>query len=158
MRNKLHIIWIVCLLSVQWPTWGQTITISINLSSTQLNVSSSLITEAGNDYQISAYEDCSVCPVLFVSGYANKDMRVDVRKSDMIWSSSLAILVRRTAIATGITGGTTFQTITNSDQYFFTVVKNTVNWIPIAFRVQNFSVLNGSGNLSTNVIFTVSLL
>lgn len=132
--------------------------ISVNQSSTNLSVSASLITEAGNDYLSSSYQDCSSCPVLSVSGYGNRDMRIDVRKSDISWSSTLNLLVRRTETVSGVTGGTVFQQITNTNQYFFTATKNTINWIPIGFRVQNFSVLNGAGNSSTNVIFTVTFI
>lgn len=133
------------------------------------SISNTLITEAGLDFSGSttSLSNQVLIRVMrstsFFSGLST--WRVDVNKSDINWNNNLVLSTVRTGNGTfqstffssGISGGTTFQTITNANTPFFSGNGNITN-IPIQFRLSGYSVLIPAGNYSTNVIYTLIAL
>lgn len=128
--------------------------------------SSFTVSEAGNNFSGSATSNIATYITIShsngftkVFGYFN--WRVAVNKSDIYWNSGITLQVRRTADGTGgslfnnsISGGTSFQTITNTPVTLFSgsAVRNNV---PVEFRINNLSVLIPADNFETTIYFTV---
>jgi hypothetical protein len=119
-------------------------------------ISSTLISEAGNDYSgiVSSATNHSF---LRIRGLTGSPWRVDVSKSDTNWNNGLVLMVQRTGNGIGgfgINGGTVAQTITNNNTPFFNGNNNISN-IPIQFHLSGYSVLIPAGNYTSSVIFTL---
>jgi hypothetical protein len=133
------------------------------------SVSNTQISEAGLNYtgSTSSLSNQVLIRVMrstsFFSGLLT--WRVDVSKSDINWNNNLVLSNVRTGNGTfqstffssGISGGTTFQTITNANTPFFNGNGNITN-IPIQFQLSGYSLLIPAGTYSTNVIYTLIAL
>ncbi len=133
------------------------------------SVSNTQISEAGLNYAGSSTSLSNQVLIRvmrstsFFSGLLS--WRVDVSKSDINWNNSLVLSNVRTGNGTfqstffssGISGGTTFQTITNANTPFFSGNGNIIN-IPIQLQLSGYSVLIPAGNYSTNIIYTLVAL
>jgi hypothetical protein len=83
--------------------------------------------------------------------------RLDISKTDTIWPSSVEIYARRTADGTGsgtISGGTTYQQITDIDQTLCTGTGDRTN-ITIQLKLENVSVVMGLDDYTTSIVYTV---
>ena len=111
---------------------------------------------AGSDL-IDTYESASdqIDITLYVQG-ANQ-WRVDVRKSDSNWHSDFQSSVRRTSDGSGpgsISGGTSYQVVTDTDQSFFNGHKDRQG-IKVQLELSGVSVQIPPDTYSTTVYYTV---
>lgn len=84
--------------------------------------------------------------------------RVDIKKVDTNWHGNFHLFVRRTSNGSGsgsISGGTTYQEITDADQAFFNG-SSTRNFIDIQLRLEGVSVQVPQDSYSTTVYYTVT--
>lgn len=124
------------------------------------------LTEAGSNFESSVTSTTN--PTITISHkngwlqfFGNFNWLVKVDKSDLFWNSNLTIQVRRSGNGSGgslsnnyISGGTNFQTVTNTPTTFFNggAVRNNV---PIEFRINNISVLIPADDYETTIYFTI---
>jgi hypothetical protein len=83
--------------------------------------------------------------------------RVDVRKNDTNWVTALKLFVKRTSngIGTGtVSGGTTFQEVTNTDKTFFDGSNNRFS-LQIQARVSGVSLQITQATYTTSIVFTI---
>lgn len=129
------------------------------------SVSATDISEAGRDFtgtHLSAANQVLV-DIFRTQGNSPFNWKVDVRKSDVDWVPSLQLFVRRTGDgyapngSSSISGGITFQLLTNTNQAFFNGRRNYYD-IPIQFQLSGVSVLLPSKTYSTTVMYTVTEL
>ncbi len=158
----MRIIFILTLLFSITDSSAQSISI---VGTWSVNIASNTLSEAGTDYggtvtSSPSQSFISLSGLAWLGSYS-----VSVRKTDVIWDSSLSLKVRRTGTGTftgwssSITGGETFITLTNVNQTFFTGSNfiNTVrNNIPIQYEIGGISVLLPVRSYSTTVVYTVS--
>jgi hypothetical protein len=78
---------------------------------------SDLLGGAGSDVE-STYTSNANQTNISIIGTQDGDWQVNISKVDQTWHSDFTIYARRTS-GTGITGGSTYQEITDSDRYFF---------------------------------------
>jgi hypothetical protein len=123
--------------------------------------SSDLQSGAGSDL-VSSYENTAGAILIELTGLLGQqnNYRVDVSKSDTNWHGNFRLFVKRTGDGTGngtITGGTTYQEITNTDQQFWTGVNGRHN-VPIQLKLDNVSVQIPPDTYTTTVNYTVVLI
>ena len=83
--------------------------------------------------------------------------RVDVRRVDTAWHGNFVLWIKRSGDGTGsgsISGGTTYLTVTTTDQTFFTGVDDRLN-VPIQFRLTGISIQIPPGDYETTVFYTI---
>jgi len=115
-----------------------------------------LVGGAGTDL-ISTYESAANACDIDITGAAKKNWRVDINKVDTLWHTNLHLYVRRTADGTGggtISGGTTYQEITDVSQTFFSGYDNLRN-ITIQHQLTGVSVQVGPNTYSTEIYYTI---
>jgi hypothetical protein len=130
--------------------------ISVN-GSWNASVSSIVVIEAGNDYDVGYFIESSTNQTnISINADKKVNWRVSVSKSDILWDSRFVLEVKRneTPQTAKINGGLTYFPITNLSTYFFDEQKSQNN-IPIQYKLSGLSVLIPSGNYSTNVVYTV---
>ncbi|TAK31886.1 MAG: hypothetical protein EPO28_18035 [Saprospiraceae bacterium] len=127
------------------------------------SVPASNITEAGLDFT-GTYTSSSKQVLISIDNDVNRfNYRVDVRRSDISWNSSIEVWARRTGNGKPknsycwVSGGTSYQQITTSNQLFFTGYGRTDD-IPIRYQLRKISVLIPATNYSTTIIYTVTEL
>lgn len=131
--------------------------------STVLPVAS--VTEAGNDFQATYTSAANQVLLNFfkIQGNSPFNYRIDIRKSDIDWNASLKLYARRSGDGnpltgnTGISGGTTFQLLTNTNQLFFSGYRGRDN-VPVQFQLTGVSVLIPAKTHTTTVIYTITEL
>jgi hypothetical protein len=95
-------------------------------------------------------------------GITSGTYTIHVNKVDTDWDSGLVLSVRRSGNGTGsgtISGGTTFTTVTNAMQPFFTGTMpayGTRSNITIQYQISNISVVVPAKTHSTTVIYTIT--
>ncbi len=123
------------------------------------------IAEAGSDY-MEIYESGSSDVQFSVNdnffaelfGY---NWSVSIRKSDVLWDNTAEILVQRTSDGTpylftgSISGGTSYQQVTDVDMYFFSGNRGREN-ISIQYKLQGISVVMKPQRYTTYIVYTVS--
>jgi hypothetical protein len=146
-----------------------TLTGSWSLSIDQSNLQGG----AGSDF-VSTYESAtnqvtiSINKIVygnFFDWFISYNWRVAVRKSDINWldpvrspSVHFHIEAQRTGNGTGfgsISGGTSYQEITDSDLLFFSGSMRRLN-IPVQYRLSDVSVLMPVNSYSTNILYTLT--
>ncbi len=121
--------------------------------------SSDLQSGAGSDL-VSSYENIDGDLSIDILGFTEQCMnaRVDVSKSDTNWHANFQLLVKRTSNGDNpqgwVSGGTTYQEITDTDQEFFTLSGNRSN-ITIQLRLNNVSVQIPPDTYTTTINYTV---
>jgi len=83
--------------------------------------------------------------------------RVDVRRSDATWHANLSVLVRRTSNGSGtgsISGGTSYQAVTGTDQTFFQGSNNR-NGVRVQAKVGGVSLSVPPNTYRTSIVFTI---
>lgn len=150
--------------------WGQDLRVEVS-GNASFNNSQYVITEAGEDFPTSIESETS----LYVSVryntnfwgylfYPDKKWRIFIHKSDLNWDSDLILSAKRTGTGSiinnwwaqplYITGGSNFQNINNTPDFFFRGRHGIVN-IPINFKLTGASLTMGAETFETNIIFTV---
>ena len=84
--------------------------------------------------------------------------RVDIKKVDTNWHADFHLFARRTSNGSGsgsISGGTTYQEITDADQAFFNG-SSTRNFIDVQLRLEGVSVQIPQDSYATVVYYTVT--
>ena len=84
--------------------------------------------------------------------------RVDIKKVDTNWHGNFHLFVRRASNGNGsgsISGGTTYQEVTDIDQAFFSG-SSTRNFIDIQLRLEGVSVQIPQDSYTTTVYYTVT--
>lgn len=126
------------------------------------------ISEAGSDFSgtYSSSSNAVTVDVFQQSWFANffnYNWRVDIRRSDVDWHSNLQLYTRRTGNGSpfffngNISGGTSYQQITNTNQLFFNGNRTRLD-IPIQYEIRNVSVLIPAKTYETTIIYTVTEL
>lgn len=136
-----------------------------NISSTgnwSYNVPASTISEAGNNYNgnISSNVNQTLLDLAGMGFYTT--YRVDVRHSGTL-PAPLTLQVMRTGDGVksgfgGISGGTAYQNVTNSNIQFFTgwnFLGGTYMNVPIQYNLTGVSVLIPAGSYATTVTYTI---
>jgi hypothetical protein len=82
--------------------------------------------------------------------------RIDVKKSDVSWNSNLSVYARRTSDGFGgsVSGGESYQIITNSDQSLFTGTDDITD-IGMQYKINGVSININPNNYATTIIYTV---
>lgn len=86
--------------------------------------------------------------------------KVDIKKVDTSWHGNFHLFIRRTSNGSGsgsISGGTTYQEVTDADQAFFSG-DDTRNFIDVQLRLEGVSVQIPQDSYSTTVYYTVTEL
>ena len=117
---------------------------------------SDLVAGAGSDL-IGTYESNSDQIVLDID-VGRGNFRVDVNKINTNWHSDFQLSVRRTSDGTGdgkISGGTSYQEITDTYQSFFTFKKDRTG-INLQLKLSGVSVQVAPDTYTTTVYYTVA--
>jgi hypothetical protein len=115
-----------------------------------------LVGGPGSDLK-STYESAADQVSIDIVGAGNKNWRVDVRKVDTDWHSSLGLYVRRTSDGSGrgqITGGTSYQQLSDTYQQFFSGHRNRRE-INVQLMLDGVSAELECGDYLTTVYYTV---
>jgi hypothetical protein len=126
------------------------------------------ISEAGTDYSVSLETQSTVNISVLYDDQLNKKnnpnekWRVFLHKQDMEWNNNLVLEARRTGRGSrfnhpgnpNINDGENFQQVTNNPVYFFRG-RGEIVQIPLALRLNGFSVTMGAGDFETSIVFTV---
>ncbi|MDP6116172.1 MAG: hypothetical protein QGF00_01985 [Planctomycetota bacterium] len=115
---------------------------------------------AGSDLE-STYTSTNGQYTLRITGFGNTAVqdawRVDVRKNDTNWDTALKLFVKRTSNGFGtgtVSGGTTFQEVTNTDKTFFNG-SNDRSFLRVQARVTGVSLTIPPAVYSTAIVFTI---
>lgn len=111
---------------------------------------------AGSDL-IDTYESASDQIDVYVHAIGARTWRVNVRKSDANWHSNFQLSVRRTSDGTGagsISGGTSYQVVTDTDQIFFDGNKDRQD-IKVQLKLTGVSVQVPTDTYTITVYYTV---
>ena len=106
---------------------------------------------------VNSHESASDVGVMDISG-TTSDWDVDVKKSDTNWHASFTLNVRRTTDGSGagsISGGTSYQEITDTDSTFFSGNKNRSN-IDLQLQLTGASVQITPDTYTTTVSYTIT--
>jgi hypothetical protein len=124
------------------------------------------VSDAGNDFKNSLYSGSNRTRIRVRKTPTSSlfPWRVDVRQDNITWDSRLVLSVKRTddgdPITSGgtISGGTTFQTLSNIDQSFFSGTGSRKN-IHVQYRVSGVTVLLPAGVwYEATIVYTLTEL
>lgn len=116
---------------------------------------SDLQAHAGSDL-IDSYESASKAIFISITAF-NRNWQVNVKRIDTNWQSNLHLHVKRTSNGAGtgsISGGTSYQEVTEADQSFFSGFSSRYS-ISLQLKLSNVSVQIPPGNYTTTVYYTV---
>lgn len=162
MKELVRII-VLVLFSV--TAYSQTISASPGWN---YSVTSGTVSEAGSDYSISPTSATNQTLVSITGlGIFGDTFTVRVNKLDSDWNNNLSLQVIRTGAGTAggfgggsITGGSSYITLTNSPQVFFSgttgFLSGSRTSIPIQYRITGISVLLPVKTYTTTVVYTLS--
>ena len=111
---------------------------------------------AGSDFN-PTYESAADQINIDIKGKKIADWRVYVSKGDITWDNRMLLYVRITDPGTGpgsLSGGSTYQQITDTDQEFFSGGKNRQN-IEVQLQLDGMTVEIPQGIYTTTVYYTV---
>lgn len=116
-----------------------------------------LIAGAGSEL-VASYESAVDAVLLSPNPVPAKPAwRVDVSRVDTAWPGSFVLWIKRTGDGTGsgsISDGTTYLTVTTTDQPFFTGSEDRAN-VPIQFQLTGISTQIPPGDYTTTVYYTI---
>lgn len=132
------------------------------------NISSSDISEAGNDYPTTYVSNLNQTLLTIIPKNYNKQIYVYVTKSDIGWHNNLTLKIRRTSNGTYtnseiIRGGDIFQIITDAQPPSNAPSQVTPLFIsngpflniPLQYEISGISVLLPVQSYATTIIFTI---
>ena len=113
---------------------------------------------AGSDL-VSTYQSVANLVGISISGAAgvNDSWRIDVRRTDVMWGNRLTLFLQRTGTGIGsgsVTGGNTFQAITDTDATFLSGAGDLSN-IPVQLQLQGVSLQVPPNAYLTTITYTV---
>lgn len=117
--------------------------------------SSNLIAGAGSNLVSSQESPADTSQVSITNVPAN--WRIDVRRQDSVWNAALSLQVRRSSNGTGsgsISGGTSYVTLTTSDQTLCTGSLNR-SGIGMQYQVAGLSLALPPNTYQTDALFTL---
>lgn len=131
-----------------------------------VTVSPALISDAGEDYPSTFTSATNETEINITGGgffFFFSSWRVDVRVNDINWNNQLDLYIRRTGgnpeyWFNYISGGTTYQLLMNTNQYFFEG-RGRVSNITIQYQLSGVSVILPADNsYRREVVFTFTEL
>ena len=157
MILRIYAITLILLVAIQIGQPVYAIDVDINGAWSVTIDSSDLVAGAGSILK-KIYEspaDQVLVDILNTMG-GGDTWRIDVKKSDISWNSDILVYARRTSSGSGgtVTGGETYQEITNSDQSLFIGVAD-VSDIGMQYKIDGVSIDINPNNYSTTIIYTV---
>jgi hypothetical protein len=140
------------------PTEGLWAAVSIRVTGSWFETidETDLVGGAGSELS-SSIESAADQVSINLLGAGNKAWRVDIRKVDTDWHGDLSLLARRTSDGAGqgqITGGTSYQQISDTYQAFFNGTHNRRN-VNVQLMLDGVSAGLPCGNYLTTVYYTV---
>jgi len=156
MRKRLYIMLFILLSFIGFKQGAQAQTITVTGNWSLIIGLSDLQGGAGSDFN-PTYESAVDQIIIDIQGKKTTNWRVDVSKDDITWDSRMLLYVRRTSDGTGpgsISGGLTYQQITEVDQEFFRGGKNRQN-IHVQLKLDGITVGIPTGTYTTTVYYTV---
>ena len=156
-RNFVILILLIGLIFLGTKAWAiVSITVTGDWSET-INASD-LQAGAGSDL-ISTYESVSNTVSIDISGTAgvSDNWRVDIKKVDSVWHNSFHLYVKRTSDGAGagsVSGGASYQEVTDIDQSFFSGDNDRSN-INVQLKLDGVSIQVPPDNYTTTIYFTV---
>ena len=147
--------------------------LSLTLSSTvswATVVPTTEVTEAGSDFTGTYTSLANVKTLSVTNGGVNStaeiygyDWTISVYKVDAAWDNTAKIYVQRTGSGTPrkssrptkVTGGTTYQPITDTNRTFFSGSRGSTA-IPIQYQLQGVSVVMAVRTYTTTIYYTVT--
>lgn len=156
ITTKFLILLIIFVSITIWEKIQAAISITVTGSWTETIDASDLQAGAGSDL-IDTYESASDQIVIDITNATAAPWRVDVRKSDANWHADFQLSVRRTSSGTGngtISGGTSYQEVTDTDQSFFNGTKNR-DGINVQLKLSGVSIQIPPDTYTTTVYYTV---
>ncbi|MGR3812151.1 hypothetical protein [Jiulongibacter sp. NS-SX5] len=158
--------WLACTILTFMISMGlkaQTITASPGWTYT---LSSSDISEAGNDYNVNIESAANQTLVDAVTNsFYSATIRVAVEKIDNNWSNQLILSARRTGNGSGgwfsgVSGGLNYIQLSSTPQLLYTCTTGYFSGgyfdVPIQYRVQGLSLLVPAQSYSTTVRYTIT--
>ena len=106
---------------------------------------------------IASYESPLNQIALTISSASGLNWQISVRKIDSVWNASLQLAAKRTSSGSGtgtVSGGTSYLTLTSTDQTLFTGRGNKSS-VAIRLRLSGVSVDIPPNTYSTTVVYTV---
>lgn len=154
MKNLIFI----CFLVISNSLFSQGVDVTVT-GNWMKNIAASDISEAGNDYPSSYTSNNNQTVMTINPKNWRKTTYVSVGKSDIAWNAALTLKVRRTANGTNgnnnISGGLSFQTITNNYDTDFFNCSDYHTLIPLQYQITGISVLLPVQSYSTTIYYTV---
>lgn len=162
-----RIIYFIALISLSFSGTGQQLSVQIE-GDVYINNNILSVTEAGEDLPSSLEAQSFVHVSLLYEDQLNKNKnpnekwRVFIHKQDIQWDEDLHLETRRTGTGSkldnagspNIQDGQNFQHINNNPVYFFRGMGEIVQ-IPLAMKLNGFSLTMGSRDFETALVFTV---
>lgn len=145
---------IITFLVLVYPQRAEATDISVSGSWSETINADDLIDGAGSDL-LSTYQNSGGDISLTLSN-GSSNWRVDVKRSDTIWSSNFSLGVRRVSSGSGgtVSGGTTYLTIRTIDSEFFTG-SGSPSGIDLQLRLSGVSIAIPVDIYSTTITYTV---
>ena len=158
MERKSRIGLVLLLAAALIPAEGVWAAVSISVTGSWFETidETDLVGGAGSDLR-STYESAADQVSIDLLGAGQKGWRVDVRKVDTDWNADLDLYVHRTSDGSGkgqITGGTSYQQVTDTYQEFFSGDNNRRN-VHVQLMLDGVSANLPCGNYLTTVYYTV---
>jgi hypothetical protein len=158
MERSTQIAIVVLIAAALIPAEGVWAAVSISVTGSWFETldETDLIGGPGSDLK-STIESAADQVSVDIVGAGNKNWRVDVRKVDTDWHSSLGLYLRRTSDGSGqgqITGGTSYQQLSDTYQEFFSGGRNH-RGVNIQLMLDGVSAQLECGNYLTTVYYTV---
>jgi len=156
IKTKLLIFASLCTVLGQPVYAGISITLTGNWNKT---IDASDLQSGAGSNLISSHESASNAAFIdiFDTTGTSDNWRVDVKKIDTSWHSSLHLDVKRTSDGTGsgaISGGSVYQEVTGTDQSFFSGSGDRSS-IDVQLKVRGMSVQVSPNTYSTTIYYTV---
>ena len=157
VRSKKILLIAICFFITKQGINAQA-TISVSGSWSLTIDASDLQAGAGSDL-ISSYKSVANAVQIDISNAKKIYWRVDIKKVNSNWHNSFKLYIRRTSDGTGVrkswvSGGTSFQEITDTDQSYFNGYHNRNN-IANRLKLDNVSIQIPPDTYLTTVCYTV---
>ena len=127
------------------------------------------INDAGSDFSVTVESESPLYVAIIFGNFWDKSSnpnapwRIEVQKSDYNWNNNLVLETVRAGDGinsknrnkpTKIYDGTNYQTINNMSGYFFRG-RGEIEEIPVNFKINGMSVVNGAQDFETKIVFTI---
>lgn len=147
---------IVCLILVIFSTEALAFHVTISSDWDLIINGNDLVGGAGSDTLTSIYESGSGDITLSLTDTSGVNWKVNLRRSDVNWPATFTLKSRRTSSGTGgtVNGGTAYNTITTTNQLFFTGKQNVIG-VELQFRLEGVSFSLAPDTYVTTLTYTL---